>query len=42
LYNFTITNKKGEEMSFGLIIASGFITTIAFIILVYYFMAKAA
>jgi len=41
LYNFTISNKKGEEMNFGLIIASGFVTTIAFIALVYYFMMKA-
>jgi len=42
LYNFTKYNKKGEEMSFGIIIASGFITTFAFIALVYYYMVKAA
>jgi hypothetical protein len=29
-------------MDFGLIIASGFITTLAFIALVYYYMMKAA
>jgi hypothetical protein len=37
LYNFTITNKKGEEMGFGLIEVSAFITAIAFVGLVYYF-----
>jgi len=42
LYNFTKYNKKGEEMDFGIILASGFITTFAFIILVYYYMMKAA
>jgi len=42
LYNFTKYNKKGEEMSYGIILASGFITTLAFIGLVYYYMAKSA
>jgi len=41
LYNFTIFQKKGEKMGFGTILAASFITTFAFIGLVYYFMMNA-
>jgi len=35
LYNFTIKYQKGEEMDYTLIIISGFVTTLAFIGLIY-------